>query len=203
MIQVDHKIQKLLSNGDVVIDGGEPLVGPSSIDLTLADEFSIYHPGDVQYSEDCGCMEHLDEVKVIDPRVEERMTEVVVNDYLDIQPLEFALARTREHVELPEWITARVEGRSSYGRMGLFVHITAGYIDPGFKGTITLELFNANNRPIRLYVGARICQLVLHKHDACEKPYCGKYQNQKDVTPTRISNELQEYGSSTLADDEQ
>lgn len=190
MIITDRNIEVYLQNGDIVIDGGDPLVGPTSVDLTLADEFAIYRPDDVRYNSDCGCMEEVDDVQVIDTMASESLMEFTVNDYFDIQPHEFVLARTREHIELPSWITGRVEGRSSYGRLGLFVHVTAGYIDPGFKGTITLEMFNANHRPIRLYVGQRICQIVLQKHDPVGKPYSGKYQNQKDVTPSRIADEI-------------
>ncbi|PAV08091.1 dCTP deaminase [Methanosphaera cuniculi] len=97
-----------------------------------------------------------------------------------IQPDEFLLARTLEHVEIPPHMVGRVEGRSSYGRLGLMIHITAGFIDPGFKGTITLELKNISSKPIILHEGDCICQLVMEYLDCpCEVPYNGHYQNQE------------------------
>ncbi|SDL84681.1 dCTP deaminase [Halarsenatibacter silvermanii] len=96
-----------------------------------------------------------------------------------IPPHSFLLASTREKISLPDDLTAFVEGRSSIGRMGLFIQ-NAGWVDPGFSGQLTLELFNANRLPIKLYAGRRICQLVFSRMDQkAESPYCGKYQNQQ------------------------
>ena len=98
----------------------------------------------------------------------------------------FLLATTMEYVKLPHDITAFVEGRSSIGRMGLFIQ-NAGWVDPGFEGQITLELYNANSLPIRLEAGRRICQLVFCKMDrAALAPYRGKYQGQRKSTGSLV-----------------
>ena len=98
----------------------------------------------------------------------------------------FVLATTLEKVNIPNYICAFVEGRSSVGRTGLFIH-NAGLIDPGFRGQITLELFNASNDEITITPGMRICQIVFHRmDDRCENSYNGKYQDQVDATPSRL-----------------
>lgn len=98
----------------------------------------------------------------------------------------FVLATTMEVVRLPSNLTAFVEGRSSVGRLGLFIQ-NAGWVDPGFEGAITLELFNANSAPMRLQAGRRICQLVVAQADQeVEHPYHGKYQGQKITTGSKI-----------------
>ncbi|WP_068496106.1 dCTP deaminase [Paenibacillus kribbensis] len=103
-----------------------------------------------------------------------------------IEPHSFLLATTMETVQLPSYLTAFVEGRSSVGRMGLFIQ-NAGWVDPGFQGKITLELFNASSRPIRLNAGRRICQLVFARMDrAARVPYQGKYQGQDKAMGSRI-----------------
>ncbi len=104
-----------------------------------------------------------------------------------IEPHEFILATTKEYICLPNNISAFVEGRSSVGRMGLFVQ-NAGWIDAGFEGRITLELFNASEIPIELKPLTRIGQLVFCRMNGnCEKPYKGKYQKQNDVTGSLIN----------------
>ena len=107
-------------------------------------------------------------------------------DTITIPPKSFLLATTQEMVQLPSDIIAFVEGRSSIGRMGLFIQ-NAGWVDPGFKGRITLELYNANSLPIKLQTGRRICQLVFCKMDQeSQAPYQGKYQGQMQSTGSRI-----------------
>ena len=101
-------------------------------------------------------------------------------------PGQFILATTMEYFELPDDLTAFVDGRSSLGRMGLFIQ-NAGWVDPGFKGEITLELFNANRCAIQLKAGRRVGQLVFAKMDQKAKnPYKGKYQNQRGATGSRV-----------------
>jgi dCTP deaminase len=103
-----------------------------------------------------------------------------------IYPNEFVLASTVESVNLPAHIGARVEGKSSLGRQGLFIHVTAGWIDPGFRGQITLELFNASSDRILLRPGQKICQMAFFFLDRpAENPYTGKYQDQLGVTEAR------------------
>ncbi|PWM64612.1 MAG: dCTP deaminase, partial [Clostridiales bacterium] len=99
---------------------------------------------------------------------------------------QFVLATTMEYFELPDDLTAFVEGRSSLGRMGLFIQ-NAGWVDPGFKGEITLELFNANRCAIELKSGRRVGQLVFAKMDfPALNPYSGKYQGQRGATGSRV-----------------
>ena len=108
-----------------------------------------------------------------------------------IPPQSFLLATTNEYIKLPNNITAFVEGRSSIGRMGLFIQ-NAGWVDAGFEGRITLELFNANSLPIELASNRRICQLVFCLMDkTSEKPYRGKYYKQLQSVGSHIKNDFE------------
>lgn len=103
-----------------------------------------------------------------------------------LQPGEFILGSTIEYVTIPQYIVARVEGRSSVGRLGVMVHVTAGYIDPGFKGNITLELFNCSDKPFQLNFGDCLCQIVFETLSSpCKQPYDGKYYGDKGVVCSR------------------
>ncbi len=116
--------------------------------------------------------------------------EEIIADEVVIPPHAFLLATTREFVKLPDNLTAFVEGRSSIGRLGLFIQ-NAGWVDPGFEGEITIELYNANSLPIRLTSGVRICQLVFAKLDQnAANPYQGKYQGQRKATGSRVREDL-------------
>lgn len=109
-----------------------------------------------------------------------------VTDKFIIPAKSFVLARTEEYIRLPDNLAAFVEGRSSIGRLGLFVQ-NAGWVDPGFEGTITLELYNANSMPIILEAGRRICQIVFAKTQSkADKPYRGKYQGQVNAQGSLI-----------------
>lgn len=113
----------------------------------------------------------------------------ITTDTITMPPHSFLLATTKEVVKLPADISASVEGRSSIGRLGLFIQ-NAGWVDPGFEGTLTLELYNANSVPIILRSGRRICQLVFFAMDrAVKHPYCGKYQGQRKTVGSRISRD--------------
>ena len=103
-----------------------------------------------------------------------------------LQPDEFILGSTIERIHLPNDIVARVEGRSSIGRLGIMVHITAGFIDPGFHGNITLEIKNVSDKPFPLKYGDRLCQVVFETLDhPCTKTYDGKYQGDYGVVCSR------------------
>jgi len=171
MILSDRSIRKLLKKGELLVEPlDEAQVQCSSVDLRLGGEIAVYEEGasiDVK--------EEIKGVKVIK-----------FGEYFEIKPKEFVLATTLEYVKLPPYLTAFVEGRSSLGRLGLFIE-NAGWVDAGFEGQITLELYNANRVPIRLYKGMRICQLVFAKLDAePTKVYGGKYRGQRGVVPSRI-----------------
>lgn len=112
-----------------------------------------------------------------------------VTDRFILMPSEFVLASTIEWVNLPNDLSAFVEGRSSIGRTGLFIH-NAGWIDPGFRGTITLELFNAAPYPLVLDAGRRICQIVFQMLNQETFDYAGKYQNEGGTIPSRINEDV-------------
>lgn len=171
MIISDRKIKDLLAAETLTI---KPLdssqIQPASVDCTLGNHFltvdtnqmeCIHMDQDIQYNE-------------------------IEAESITIPARSFLLATTNEWIELPDHITAFVEGRSSIGRMGLFIQ-NAGWVDAGFKGRITLELYNANSLPIKLLAGRRVCQLVFCEMDqAAEKPYRGKYYGQQKSVGSRI-----------------
>src|SRR5436190_19509597 len=137
----DATIRELIESGRIVIDPSEPsMVQPPSVDIRLGNSFRVFHNHRIQ-SIDLGSP----------PR---DLTEHVEIDDEDgtfvIHPGEFVLGRTQEWVEIPEDMVCRIEGKSSIGRLGLVVHATAGFVDPGFKGTLTLEIANFNSVPIVL-----------------------------------------------------
>ena len=172
VVIVSHEtLKQLIADGTVIVEPLAPeQLQPASIDLTLGDHF-------LKVDENAVDRVTLDdELHYLDLHTEE----------IVIPPLSFLLAVTRERIKLPNNITAFVEGRSSIGRIGLFIQ-NAGWVDPGFDGTITLELFNANRLPIRLRAGRRICQIVFAQLDrSTGHPYRGKYQHQSSAVGSRI-----------------
>jgi len=176
MILSDRKITSLLDEGKLQISPLDPLqIQPASVDLRLGSHFLKVAENNVT---------HLD--------LETAPTyEVMEQDEIILPPHCFILATTIEYIKLPNNLTAFVEGRSSIGRMGMFIQ-NAGWVDPGFEGEITLELFNANNVPIRLTAGRRICQLVLAEMDQpAMNPYRGKYQGQRKATGTQVYQDVE------------
>jgi dCTP deaminase len=151
----------------------EPLtsfqIQPASIDLRVGSHFAVID----EYS-----------TSVISLDKPARYKEIY-KDQIIIPPKAFVLATTIEYVHLPADITAFVEGRSSIGRLGLFIQ-NAGWVDPGFQGNITLELYNANSIPIELNAGRRLCQLVFASLDQEAHPYMGKYNGQRNATESRV-----------------
>ena len=172
MILSDKTIRALLSSGQLEINPLEDVqIQPASIDIRLGNSFSIIET-------DIGMPVHMD--SVINYR------NIKSEKYL-LLPSQFVLATTMEYIRLSDNMTAFVEGRSSIGRLGLFIQ-NAGWVDPGFEGEITLELFNASNCAIELHAGRRIGQLVFAQLDRdAEKPYRGKYQGQRGATGSRIN----------------
>lgn len=171
MILSDVTLREKLDRGELVIEPLEDyLIQPASIDLRLGNHFLKVDEND------------FETIRLDDPikYVEMEMDEII------IPPLSFLLATTMEYIKLPQDLTAFVEGRSSIGRIGLFVE-NAGWVDPGFEGELTLELYNANRQPIRLVAGRRICQLVFAQMDRpASVPYRGKYQGQRKPMGSRI-----------------
>jgi dCTP deaminase len=177
----DGTIRRLVAEGHIKIDPWDDgLVQPASVDLRLGDSFRVFHNHRASAIDLRDPPQHLtEEVKIAgeEPFV--------------IHPGEFALGRTMEWVELPDDIVARIEGKSSLGRLGLIVHATAGFCDPGWKGTLTLELANLTRVPILLYHGLAIAQLSFMALDApAQRPYGHEelgshYQGQVDATASR------------------
>ncbi len=145
-------------------------IQPASVDIRLGNTFSIVD-------------DTPSGIITLGGKIEYKT--IVTDTYL-ILPGQFVLATTMEYFELPDNLTAFVEGRSSLGRMGLFIQ-NAGRVDPGFKGEITLELYNANKCAIELKAGRRVGQLVFAKmDDSALNPYNGKYQGQRGATGSRV-----------------
>ncbi len=166
MILSDHTIRQMLASGALRVEPIEDQqIQPASIDLRLGRFF-------LKVDENCTeCITMREQLKYVQ----------LERDEIVIPPQSFLLATTMEYIKLPREITGFVEGRSSIGRMGLFIQ-NAGWVDAGFEGEITLELFNANRLPIRLEAGRRICQIVLARMDReAQNPYCGKYSIKEPV----------------------
>lgn len=172
MILSDKTITRMLADNSLKIS---PMtteqIQPASFDIRLGNTFSVVEESST------GIITLGEQIKY---------TTITTDTYL-ILPGQFVLATTMEYFELPDDLTAFVEGRSSLGRMGLFIQ-NAGWVDPGFKGEITLELYNANKCAIELKSGRRVGQLVFAKMDSpAINPYSGKYQGQKGATGSRVN----------------
>jgi dCTP deaminase len=177
----DRSIREALEAGQIVIDPlEEDCIQPSSVDLHVAAHFRLFR-------------NHT--MRVIDVREDlEELTELVdipADDPLILHPGEFVLGSTAERVKLPVDIVARLEGKSSLGRLGLLIHSTAGFVDAGWDGHLTLELSNVANLPITVYPGMKIGQIsFLRMTTPAERPYGSsglgsKYQGQWGPTPSR------------------
>jgi len=181
MIFSDRTIKEAIETGRIEIDPfEESFVQPSSVDLRCDSAFRVFE--NHKYSK-------------IDPRAvqEDLTTEVVVpqDEAFILHPGEFVLGATLERVRLGTDIVARLEGKSSLGRLGLLIHSTAGFVDPGFDGYLTLELSNVANLPIAIYPGMRIGQISFYQMTTdADHPYGtneagSKYQGQRGPTPSR------------------
>ncbi len=171
MILSNKTLLKMLDEKSLII---EPLkkeqIQPASVDIRLGNTFSIVEDSST------GIINLENEIKY----------KTITSDTYILLPNQFVLATTMEYFDLPNDLTVFVEGRSSLGRMGLFIQ-NAGWVDPGFKGEITLELYNANRCAIELKAGRRVGQLVFAKMDnTALNPYRGKYQGQKGATVSRV-----------------
>jgi dCTP deaminase len=177
----DKDIRTEIDSGRVRVDPYEPsMVQPSSIDVRLDRFFRVFENHRYPH---------------IDPAVEQpdltRLVEPEGDDAFILHPGEFVLASTYEVISLPDDVASRLEGKSSLGRLGLLTHSTAGFIDPGFSGHVTLELSNVATLPIKLWPGMKIGQLCLFRlTSAAEFPYGSdkygsRYQGQRGPTPSR------------------
>jgi dCTP deaminase len=187
----DGTIRRFVREGRIVIEPWDAaMVQPASIDLRLGTSFRVFHNHRIQAIDLAappgGLTEHV---------------EVADDDPFVIHPGEFVLGRTAEHVTIPNDIVARIEGKSSLGRLGLIVHATAGFVDPGFRGTLTLEITNFNSVPIVLRPGLPIAQLSLMTLDRpAERPYGhpdlgSHYHGQIEATESRYGAAPEELGA--------
>ena len=181
MILSDRSIREELNAGRIVIDPlDESCIQPSSVDLHIDRYFRVFRNHTMGYIDVKQDMEELTE-----------LVEIKDDDVFILHPGEFVLGSTSERVALPDDLVARLEGKSSLGRLGLLIHSTAGFVDAGWDGHLTLELSNVANLPITLYPGMKIGQIsFLRMTTAAEQPYGSKgvgskYQGQRGPTPSR------------------
>jgi dCTP deaminase len=189
MILSDRDIKARILKGDIVVTSPDndhlANLGPSSLDLRLGSYFKVYN--------------HSSHA-ILDPKNPEtfkdvvRMVEIEKGESFVVQPGEFVLGVTLEKIRIPDDMVARVEGRSSLGRLGIIIHSTAGFVDAGFEGTITLEITNINRMPVALYPGMRVCQLAFEQMSSpAEVPYqkkkSSKYQGQVYPEESRIAGD--------------
>ena len=178
----DRDIRAAIEAGEVVIKPYDPQdLQPSSVDLHLDRRFRVFRNNRYPYID----------VRSPQPDLTE-MLSVADDEPFILHPGEFVLGQVLEWVELPDNLVSRLEGKSSLGRLGLLIHSTAGYVDPGWKGNLTLELSNVASLPITIYHGMPIGQISFMRMDGpVERPYGSgetgsKYQGQAEPTPSRF-----------------
>ncbi len=183
MILSDRTVREQIAAGRIVIDPfDESLIQPSSIDVRMSNLFRVFRNhtrGVIDVKQDMTALTELVEMPADG------------SEPFMLHPGEFALGSTLERIALPDDLVARIEGKSSLGRLGLLIHSTAGFIDAGFDGHITLELANVASLPITLYPGMKIGQVsFMQMTTPADKPYGkgatgSKYQGQRGPTPSR------------------
>ena len=181
MVLSDRTIRRLLEEGRIGIDPyAEELLQPSSVDVRVDRLFRVFRNSRYPFIDVKLEMEELTELVEVEPE-----------EAFILHPGEFVLGSTLERITLPDDLVARLEGKSSLGRLGLLIHSTAGFIDPGWDGHVTLELSNVANLPITIYYGMKIGQLsFVQLSEPAEHPYGtgtlgSKYQGQAGPTPSR------------------
>ena len=186
MILSDVDIRKELASGRIQIDPlDESCIQPSSVDLHVDAQFRVFANSRYPFIDVRQPMPDLTE-----------LVEVAQDEPFILHPGEFVLGSTLERVRLPDDLVARLEGKSSLGRLGLLIHSTAGYVDPGWDGYLTLELSNVANLPITIYQGMKIGQISFFRlTTAAEVPYGSertrsKYQGQRGPTASRFFEEF-------------
>jgi dCTP deaminase len=182
----DRDIRAAIDAGEVVIKPYDPQdLQPSSVDLHLDRRFRVFRNNRYAYID----------VRSPQPDLTEVLS-VADDEPFILHPGEFVLGQVLEWVELPDNLVSRLEGKSSLGRLGLLIHSTAGYVDPGWKGNLTLELSNVANLPIALYYGMKIGQISFFRmSSAVERPYGSpelgsKYQGQSEPTASAFHRDF-------------
>ncbi|MGZ5352549.1 MAG: dCTP deaminase [Actinomycetota bacterium] len=188
MILSDVDIRKELAAGRIEIDPlDDACVQPSSVDLHVDAQFRVFANSRYPYIDVRKPMPDLTDLVEVGP-----------DEPFILHPGEFVLGSTRERVRLPDDMVARLEGKSSLGRLGLLIHSTAGYVDPGWDGYLTLELSNVANLPITIYPGMKIGQISFFRLSSpAENPYGSKgtgskYQGQRGPTASKFFEEFRE-----------
>ncbi len=191
MVLSDRTIRSEIEAGRIVIDPFDSeLVQPSSVDVRVDHRFRVFNNARYPYIDVRQEMPDLTE-----------LVEPAEGEPFILHPGEFVLGQTLEKVTLPDDLVARLEGKSSLGRLGLLIHSTAGFVDSGFSGNLTLELSNVANLPITLYRGMPIGQISFMRMDGpVERPYgsernTSKYQGQAEPTPSRFYLNFDKSGS--------
>ncbi|AGF73574.1 dCTP deaminase [Corynebacterium halotolerans] len=181
MLLSDRDIRAAIDSGDLGVEPYDPeLVQPSSVDVRIDKFFRVFNNSKYTHIDPKQAMEDLT-----------TLVEVPDGESFVLHPGEFVLASTLEKFSLPTHLAGRLEGKSSLGRLGLLTHSTAGFIDPGFSGHITLELSNVANLPITLWPGMKVGQMAIFRMSSpAEFPYGtgklgSKYQDQRGPTPSR------------------
>lgn len=184
MILSDRDIKQYIQDKKIIIEPGlsTDQLQPAWIDLTLGNEFRVFKHTSSAF---------------IDPKNGEEYTELVKIDNdmpFILHPGEFVLGNVNEYVKLPDDLAAAVDGRSSLGRLGIVVHLTSTFVNPGWGGKLVLEITNAGKMPVQVYPGMRICKLVFFKLSSpCEEAYDkkkgAKYNNQRTVTASQFYKE--------------
>lgn len=188
MILSDRDIKKAIREGRIIVtsegNDHEKNIHASSLDLRLGKYFKVYEHSKFPV---------LDPLKMDSFQGLTKLIEITRPDEpFIVHPGDFVLGVTMEKVKLPDDIVARVEGRSSLGRLGIIIHSTAGFVDAGFEGNITLEITNINRVPVALYPGMRVCQLAFEPMSSpAEVPYnmkkTSKYQGQELPEESRLT----------------
>jgi dCTP deaminase len=182
MVLSDRTIREEVEAGRIAFDPFDPtLIQPSSVDMRVDRKFRVFHNARRPFIDVREPMDDLTE-----------LVEVSDDEPFILHPGEFVLGQTLERVRLPDDIVARLEGKSSLGRLGLLIHSTAGFVDAGWEGNLTLELSNVATLPITIYHGMPIGQISFMRMDSpVETPYGtaetgSKYQGQAEPTPSRF-----------------
>ena len=189
MVLSDRSIKEEIARGRIKIKPlGADCIQPASVDIRLDGKLRVFREWQPPF--------YIDLRQPLDG-----LTELVCiedGEHFALQSGMFALGSTMEYIEIPDDIMARLEGKSSLGRIGLLIHATAGYVDPGWRGHLTLELFNVSKLPILLYAGMKISQISFHRLTTpAERPYGtaglgSKYQGQIEPTPTQYFREFEQ-----------
>ncbi len=186
MVLSDRSIKEALAKGRIVIDPlGENSIQPASVDVHLGEKILVFRNSRRPYIDVREDMSDLNE-----------LVEIEDDKPFILHPGEFVLATLTEYISIPDDLLGRLDGKSSLGRIGLLIHSTAGYVDPGWRGRLTLELSSVANLPITLYKGMKIGQIsFMEMSTPAERPYGSvelksKYQDQTGPTPTKLYQEF-------------